>query len=100
MSNDLARSVLTILAILGSASFILAAIKMIFSFGQLVKGQDQLTEQARKAASSFEEFARDVRSLFREHDGRLQEVEKFVEVHRAVEDERRNGHGRRATDQP
>lgn len=98
MSDEAARAFVSVLVFLGSTSFIVAAIRAIFSFGQLVKGQQQLTDEAKNAAASFKEFAGEIRKLLMDHDARLSEVEKWREVQTALQEERRTGHGRRADD--
>lgn len=100
MGNELVRVMVSVLAVLGSASFILAAVRMVFFFGQLVKGQEQLSGEVRQGAASFEKFAAQIHEILENHDGRISNNTRRLDLRDAVDQERRLGFGRRADDQP
>lgn len=97
MTIEILRALITIAIVLGSATFILAAIRLVFYFGQLVRGQDHLSKQVEIGAASFTKFAEEIRDLLADHEDRINGLETDKAVREKVDEDRekRQGKGRR-----
>lgn len=97
-----------VLSVALSGTIILACIKMIAYFGAEGQARKQLSEVVREAGDKFEEFAREMRTLWQTHDRAITELqanhkehERRIDGHdewRAEVDRDRRFHNRRADD--
>src|SRR5262245_32465689 len=98
MTIEVLRALITIAIVAGSATFILAAIRVVFYFGQFAKGQESLTEQVKVGAESFKAFAAEIRGILTDHEDRIGVLETDREVREKVDADREKRQGRRGKD--
>lgn len=89
MNLEILRAIITIAMVLGSATFILAAVRVVFFFGAMVRGQEELTKQATEAAASFREFAVKIENVLEDHEGRIVDLETEQAVRDKLDEERK-----------